>query len=566
MYYIYSRKSKYTGKGESIENQVEMCKEYLYSHIKNIDEKEIMVYEDEGFSAKNLERPMFKKMISDSKKQKVDYIVCYRLDRVSRNVSDFSFLITDLNKRGIAFVSIKEQFDTSTPMGRAMMYIASVFAQLERETIAERIRDNMLMLARTGRWLGGIAPTGYKSEKVEQKVVDGKSKQMFRLKIIPEEADLVKSIFKKFMETNSLTKVETYLIQNNVKTKNGKMFTRFSIKNILENPVYMVADENAFNFFLNNGVEFSDENSDKNKFNGKYGIMSYNRTIQKEGKSNYTRDIKDWIVSAGKHKGLISSSDWISVQKKLAQNSSKSYRKPKTNVALLSGLLFCGNCGDYMRPKLSKRKNEEGKYIYSYLCQLKEKSHLHNCKMKNPNGNILDKVVCEEIKKFTMDNPEFLKEISNAKKEISLQSENYEEEKLKISKSIRSVEKEISILIRALSNTVNTPAQKYIFEQINKLDEKKNHLTQKLEEIKSFLEDQDLTRTEFENIKNIVLSFGRIFDLMDVEQKRNALRTFINRVVWDGESVHIYLLGSNNSEEVNFKEINSLEPQSENSK
>ena len=168
MYYIYSRKSKYTGKGESIENQVEMCKEYLYKHIGSIDEKDIVVYEDEGFSAKNLERPMFKKMMSDSKNQKVDYIVCYRLDRISRNVSDFSSLITDLNDRNISFVSIKEQFDTSSPMGRAMMYIASVFAQLERETIAERIRDNMLMLAKTGRWLGGTAPTGYKSEKIQQ--------------------------------------------------------------------------------------------------------------------------------------------------------------------------------------------------------------------------------------------------------------------------------------------------------------------------------------------------------------------------------------------------------------
>ena len=175
MYYIYSRKSKYTGKGESIENQVEMCKDYLFSHVKDIDEKDIVVYEDEGFSAKNLERPMFKRMMADSKKEKVEYIVCYRLDRISRNVSDFSSLITDLNDRNISFVSIKEQFDTSTPMGRAMMYIASVFAQLERETIAERIRDNMLMLAKTGRWLGGTSPTGYKSEKVEQIVVDGKS-------------------------------------------------------------------------------------------------------------------------------------------------------------------------------------------------------------------------------------------------------------------------------------------------------------------------------------------------------------------------------------------------------
>ncbi len=99
------------------------------------------------------------------KRQKPDYLVCYRLDRISRNVSDFSALIEELNDRNISFVCIKEEFDTSKPMGKAMMYIASVFAQLERETIAERVRDNMLMLARTGRWLGGTTPLGYTSEK-----------------------------------------------------------------------------------------------------------------------------------------------------------------------------------------------------------------------------------------------------------------------------------------------------------------------------------------------------------------------------------------------------------------
>lgn len=545
MYYIYSRKSKYTGKGESIENQVEMCKEYLYSHIKNIDEKDIVVYEDEGFSAKNLERPMFKKMMSDSKEQKVDYIVCYRLDRISRNVSDFSSLITDLNNRNISFVSIKEQFDTSTPMGRAMMYIASVFAQLERETIAERIRDNMLMLAKTGRWLGGTAPTGYKSEKIQQ-VLDGKkSKQMFKLKLIPDEAKLIKFIFKKFIETNSLTKVETYLIQNNIKTKNGKTFTRFTIKNILENPVYMVADENAFKFFLNNGVEFSDENDIKSKFDGKYGIMSYNKTLQKDGKAAKTRNIKDWIISVGKHEGLISSSDWITVQKQLAQNSSKSYRKSKSNVALLSGLLFCGNCGDYMRPKLSKRKNASSEYIYSYLCELKEKSRCHNCQMKNPNGNTLDKAVCEEIKKLTMDNSEFLKEINKAKKEISMQSENYEEEISKISKSLSKIENEISSLIKALTNASDTPAQKYITENINNLDTEKNKLLQRKAEIEGLLKSQDLSQIDFDNLKNSALSFSKGFDKMDIEQKREALRTLVDKIVWDGEKVHIYLFGSN---------------------
>ncbi len=565
MYYIYSRKSKYTGKGESIENQIEMCKEYLYSHIKDIEDKEIVVYEDEGFSAKNLERPMFKKMITDSKKEKVDYIVCYRLDRISRNVSDFSSLITDLNNRNISFVSIKEQFDTSTPMGRAMMYIASVFAQLERETIAERIRDNMLMLARTGRWLGGTAPTGYKSEKTEQIVLDGKSKQMFKLKIIPEEADLVKFIFKKFIETNSLTKVETYLIQNNIKTKNNKIFTRFTIKNILENPVYMVADETAFKFFLNNGVEFSDENNIKSQFNGKHGVMSYNKTIQKEGKRHYTRDIKDWIISVGKHEGLIPSSDWITVQEQLAQNSSKSYHKPKSNVSLLSGLLFCGNCGDYMRPKLSKRKNAEGKYIYSYLCQLKEKSHLHNCKMKNPNGNTLDKTVCEEIKKLTVNNSQFLNELSKAKQKILTQSENYEEEISHISETLSSIEKEISALVQALSNAQNTPAQKYITEKINSLDSEKNQLLKKKEELENLLRNQDLSQIEFENVKNSALSFSRTFDTMNTEQKRKALRTFINKIVWDGENIHIYLFGSNEDSPL-LSVPDSLEPKGEDSK
>ena len=157
-YVIYSRKSKFTGKGESIENQIELCKRYINL---NFGEEEILIYEDEGFSGGNLDRPNFRKMIRDSYTMNFTAIVVYRLDRISRNIGDFAKLIEDLGSRNISFISIKEQFDTSSPMGRAMMYIASVFSQLERETIAERIRDNMHELAKTGRWLGGITPTGY---------------------------------------------------------------------------------------------------------------------------------------------------------------------------------------------------------------------------------------------------------------------------------------------------------------------------------------------------------------------------------------------------------------------
>ncbi len=111
-----------------------------------------------------------------------------------------------------------------------MMYIASVFSQLERETIAERIRDNMHELSKTGRWLGGTTPTGYESEGITSVSVDGKTKKAYKLKPIPEEISLVKKIFDLFMETGSLTKVDQYLLERQIKTKTGKNFSRFSIR------------------------------------------------------------------------------------------------------------------------------------------------------------------------------------------------------------------------------------------------------------------------------------------------------------------------------------------------
>ena len=157
-YVIYSRKSKFTGKGESIENQIELCRQYIASHISPEAAEKALVYEDEGFSGGTLERPQFKRMMADSHKQQFAAIVVYRLDRISRNIGDFAKLIEELSDRHIDFISIREQFDTSSPMGRAMMYIASVFSQLERETIAERIRDNMRELSKTGRCWAELRP------------------------------------------------------------------------------------------------------------------------------------------------------------------------------------------------------------------------------------------------------------------------------------------------------------------------------------------------------------------------------------------------------------------------
>ena len=232
------------------------CRQYIAMHFGDDAAENALVYEDEGFSGGNLERPQFKKMMKDSQKIAFAAIVVYRLDRISRNIGDFAKLIEDLGDRHIDFISIREQFDTSSPMGRAMMYIASVFSQLERETIAERIRDNMHELSKTGRWLGGTTPTGYASESLSSVTVDGKVKKACKLKPIPEEIQLGKTIFSVFMETGSLSKTDQYLLEHRCVTKRGKQFTRFAIRGILTNPVYMIADETAYQYLKENNVDY----------------------------------------------------------------------------------------------------------------------------------------------------------------------------------------------------------------------------------------------------------------------------------------------------------------------
>ena len=137
---IYSRKSVFTEKSESVENQVAICKQYG----RNKGITEFLVYEDEGFSGKNTDRPGFKKMMFDAKRKKFNCIISYRLDRFSRNVADFAGTYSILQKLGIDFISVREQFDTTSVVGRGMMNISAVFAQMERESTAERVTDNIV--------------------------------------------------------------------------------------------------------------------------------------------------------------------------------------------------------------------------------------------------------------------------------------------------------------------------------------------------------------------------------------------------------------------------------------
>ena len=538
---IYSRKSKFTGKGESIENQIEMCRKHIANTYGEVEAERALVYEDEGFSGGTLDRPQFKKMMEDSKTIPFRGIVVYRLDRISRNVSDFSTLITDLDNREIGFISVNERFDTGTPLGRAMMYICSVFAQMERETIAERIRDNMHELAKTGRWLGGNTPTGYASESISNVDIDGKTRKACKLKPVQEELSLVNLIFEKFLETGSLTKTDTFLLQGKYLTKTGKPFSRFAIKGILMNPVYMIADADAYAYLTENNVNLY---SEEKEFDGKYGMMVYNRTLQQPGKVHKIRPTEEWIAAVGKHPGLIPGRKWVQVQKMLELNKSKAYSKPRSHTALLSGLLICGNCGDFMRPKMSDRETPDGERIYTYLCNTKERSKSKNCDMKNPNGNTLDALVIQKVKSLTENGDGLPSMLERSRKRFRENRNSFETELKTVEKHIAETDKEIKALLGTLPKAAGTVSERYIMEEINRLGEAMDGLKRRRDELTVALQEQSFADIDFELSCQMLSDFRSSIDVYNIDQKRAALRTFVRRVVWDGKNAHIYLFGN----------------------
>lgn len=557
---IYSRKSKFTGKGESIGNQIELCREYIRLHNGPKAADTALIFEDEGFSGGNLNRPAFQQMLSAARSHEISAIVVYRLDRISRNISDFSTLIEELSRLGVAFISIKEQFDTGTPMGRAMMYIASVFSQLERETIAERIRDNMHELAKTGRWLGGNTPTGYRSESVQTVTVDGKTRKACKLKLMPEEGELVRKIYALYAQTDSLSKTEAELLRQGIKTKTGRNFTRFSIKSILQNPVYLIADQEAYQFFIDCEADLFSAQTD---FDGIHGMLAYNRTDQEKGRATVYLPVNEWIVTVGQHQGLIPGREWVRVQESLEQNRSKSYRKPRSNQALLTGLLFC-SCGSRMYPKLSKRLNREGQPVYTYVCKRKEHSQGSQCGQKNISGNLLDAAIIEEIKGLTEDKATFLRQLEKGKQFYTGDRTEYDTKLDDLRKQSADLDRKVTALVDSLAELDSAAARNQVAKRIDELNSQRESLDTKITELEGLTAQHALSGKEFDLLAQLLSVFRTTIDLLSVEEKRAAIRTIVQKVVWDGNLAHVVLFGAEG--DVDYAAIPDLSPSCEDSK
>jgi len=539
LFFIYSRKSVYTGKGESVENQIEMCRQYIITKFPDAAETDIAVYEDEGFSAKNTDRPQFQNMIKDIKLKKPDFVVCYRLDRISRNVSDFATLIESLNERNISFVCIKEEFDTSKPMGKAMMYIASVFAQLERETIAERVRDNMLMLARTGRWLGGTTPTGYTSEKVQEIVIDEKMRTSCKLKDNPDELIAVDMIFEKYLELRSVSGVSKYMIKQGVKSRSGAYYSLPGIKEILQNPVYCIADKDALDYFTEHNSDVCFEEKD---CSDKYGLLSYNkRDYTKKHAPRHSMD--KWIIAIGKHRGRVSGQKWVAMQKILIENipTGKKPAVMHNDYSLLSGSIFCQKCGSRMFAKQRSGKHANPD-LFDYMCSNKMRGGVALCDSQNINGQQADDMVCKYLMDFTNESSSIYQLLEKLKYDLK----NQEREN-----PITAIELRIKKCNEEMDNLVNTLSQSDIGQAfVQRVNAKISALDKEIADLNI---ERNILQKDVEIINNkeiqadmlagALSSLKNYFSELTIQEKRTLIKLLVQKIAWDGRDLHIFIDG-----------------------
>ncbi len=226
---IYTRKSSEEGLEQdfnSLDAQREACEAYIKSQMHEgwvlLDKQ----YNDGGYSGGTMERPAFKELLKDIENDEVDIVVVYKVDRLTRSLMDFSKIIDVFDRHETSFVSITQQFNTTTSMGRLTLNILLSFAQFEREVTGERIRDKIAASKKKGMWMGGKVPLGY-------------SKEDKKLVIYNEDAQKVQTLFEKYLELKSIPKLMQYLKENEIKTKTDKYFSKGQLYHLLSNRVYI---------------------------------------------------------------------------------------------------------------------------------------------------------------------------------------------------------------------------------------------------------------------------------------------------------------------------------------
>lgn len=516
----YGRKSIYSDKSDSVDNQQRMCREYIDFKFPNqVDSFEC--YQDEGFTGANTNRPGLQRLLTDVRDGLVDAVVVYQLDRLSRDVRDFSNIYGELEERQVMFISIKENIDTATPIGKAMMFVSMTFAQMERETIAVRVTDNMIGLAKKGMWTGGNPPYGYQREKT---VINGKKHTI----IIPdpEAAAYVESMFDEFLDNEySIQGMETALKHEGRKTVNGKFFSTTQIHKMLTMPYCVPATPEVWDYYSGLGCQMAD---DRDQWDGKHGVMIYGRSTEKN-KRHQVQPKDKWIVSEGIHDPFIPAEKWLAVQNQIKRNTFE--RKKKYDIPLLKGTLRCAKCGCLMQ--VARKKLARGNVLSSYYCITRMRKGVEFCDMGHIKCADLDNEVLGIFKKIDAD-PDLIREYARIE-----QDGNNESVIKELEKKSSAIQARIKRLTESLAD--GSGASKYIVAQIEAEDLSLAAVSREIELIKA--EERRNKREVASTTKRAEIIQKMVSSLSNLtaDEKNSIARDVISECAWDGETLYIKL-------------------------
>jgi site-specific DNA recombinase len=349
---IYTRKSSEEGLEQpfnSLDAQREAAEAYIASQRHQgwiaLPER----YDDGGYSGGNMERPALQRLLASLQAGGIDCLVVYKVDRLSRSLLDFARIMGVLEQRGTSFVSITQQFNTTSSIGRLTLNVLLSFAQFERELISERTRDKMSAARRKGKWVGGIPPLGYD-------VAAGGG----RLVVNEGEAEVVRKVFTLYQERRSVLAVAEEL---NRLGRTTKQWTSQRGRPHAGMPF----SKNAVSVILNN--------------------LTYTGQVRYRGETY-----------AGEHVGIVPPGQWEQVQGSLQSRRGIERKGGRGETSLLSGLLYCAHCGVSM---VASYTNKGGRRYRYYLCLRAQQRGWKNCPTKSVSAVQIEEAVWERVRTIT---------------------------------------------------------------------------------------------------------------------------------------------------------------------
>ncbi len=484
---IYARQSVDKKDSLSIETQINLCTNYINAtpHSETIEE-----YQDKGYSGKNILRPDFARLMADVECGKISKIVVYKLDRISRNLLDFMSMYEIFNEHKIEFCSVNDKFDTTTPMGRGMLKIAMVFAEMERESIQLRVKDNYYERIKDGRWAGGPAPYGFKNGRTKNNIPT--------LIRVSEEITAVKLAFNHYEDdfAMSLGKIARLLESKGFESRKRKTFDNVTIARILQNPVYAIADETLYKYFKTKKAKILNPIEE---WNGTRTAVIIGKRVANKNTRKYT-DFSEQTVYLTNFRGVIPSVQYIKVQERLAQNQQIKRANAPTRMKELAGLLKCAKCGYaikiYNDPKLDCYKNRG----------------LHDCDAQ------FKSVDFEELRKSIR--IKVLDVIKHLAERVEESERGY-----------KKIEDELNELVEKRDNLILLSSGK------NKLEKA---FADTIERIQDQIEQKELQLSTYIPIRYEAFNFDIIeIELADVEKAKEIYRKLIKRILLEENGDYI---------------------------